>query len=424
MPIDNSSIKSALKQIKAYTKNKNTAPAPQCELYDSDGLILRLSKRYAGRGKWFVYTKDDNGKRVRKFLGSFDVNAESGSLTIDDAKRIALKGERLRELDSNSYYEFLKSKEIVKNDINEGISLLFLCKEYARVKEKNKRKATIAQYKYYTSTLERLGCDCDVSKLSNDHLRSKLAPLIEDGKIAALNNLLVFLNGVLKYANRSELAQGLNDSYSLSILFPDIEVSSANRPAILDEDIGEFIELCRKHDSPAHIKLFIALVILTACRVNEIVSLSQSFIKHEDLTNMHYILFPDSVMKNKQEYVLPLTPMLNKAVSIFGKIKPSGYSDHEVRLARKILNDWKKYKISLHGFRAFFSSLMHKLDQSNHQIIDMLIAHKYNQSSVSAAYNRYGFYKEKTEIKLKFEDYLRKNTNIEQLLEEIEQAHT
>lgn len=415
VPIDNSTIKACLKDIKAYIKNRGTPP--NVTLYDQYGLMLRLSKKNLGLGKWYIFRPNHQGKRTRLYLGQFNAADSSNAISIEEAKLLALRGEHFKDLEANSYLEFLNSKGMQGEQLT-NITLIDICERYILDKGKLLRPNSLRLYSTLLKTMQKLDMNCPLSQLNNAYLKEKLQPLFEEGKINTLNSILTFIGTCTKYSDTIELTTNATRVFKLEVIF-NISHQQKERASLQDVDLGEFVDFLRNTNADAITKLFLVFVLLAANRKSEIIAIEPSWIKIEEANNMNYLHFPASVMKNKNEFVLPLTPLLKRACDILTASSNKKFTISDYNFATNLLKEWKKYKITVHGFRSTFSTLMHKIDHANHMIIDMLIAHKYKQTSVSSVYNRYGYYEEKKNVKLKFEAYLKEHTNIELLLDEL-----
>jgi integrase len=175
------------------------------------------------------------------------------------------------------------------------------------------------------------------------------------------------------------------------------ESSKPRERTFSDSEIKKFWIACEKVGEPA--SQCLKLLLLTGCRLNEIAKLRRSEINDKD----HTATIPSSRVKNKREFVLPLSPM---AWNILQSVQTEG-DLFFVTERGKPLSSWSKIKRRLdtamkttpwvvHDLRRCFSTNLNKLKIQPH-IVEACLNHiSGHKADVAGVYNQYTYLPEKT----------------------------
>lgn len=134
-------------------------------------------------------------------------------------------------------------------------------------------------------------------------------------------------------------------------------------------------------------------------------------------------IIPANEMKTRKELIVPLSTQVIKILKEVQSISnPDSYVFPSPKSKTTPLSDaalvgalrrlgYTKEQIVAHSFRGIFSTLTHEVAQFDHAIIETQLAHSVG-SSVSQAYNRAVYLKERTQMMQWYSDLLEKYQNL------------
>jgi integrase len=172
--------------------------------------------------------------------------------------------------------------------------------------------------------------------------------------------------------------------------------SKPRERTLTDDEIKKFWIACDKVGEPA--SQCLKLLLLTGCRLNEIAKLRRSEINDKD----HTVTIPSSRVKNKREFVLPLSPM---AWNILQSVQTTGDLFFTTERGKPV-SSWSKIKRRLdaamkttpwrlHDLRRCFSTNLNKLGIQPHVVESCLNHASGFKASVAGVYNQWHYLPEK-----------------------------
>jgi len=193
----------------------------------------------------------------------------------------------------------------------------------------------------------------------------------------------------------------------------------AHYPIITDsKELGILLNAINEYQGHTSTRLALLMIAHTFVRPHNI--------RHAKWTQINFDtaqwIIPSNEMKTRKELIIPLSTqvikILKEAQSISNpdsyvfpspKSKTSPLSDAALVGALRRLG-YTKEQIVAHSFRGIFSTLTHEVAKFEHAIIETQLAHSVG-SSVSQAYNRAVYLKERTEMMQWYSDLLKRYQN-------------
>ncbi|RIY31855.1 hypothetical protein CJP74_06120 [Psittacicella melopsittaci] len=237
-------------------------------------------------------------------------------------------------------------------------------------------------------------------------MRDAFKKLQEQGKFGSIKATYAFVRTILKFGENEQLFSGVHLP-ELQNLLPGLKKCVPRKmldPQLLPALINRMIDICQNGKKQDHKNVkIILLLLLTACRANEIIKVQPT----ELVAN--WLIIPPERMKAKKEHrvyipqqILPLVNHENTSLSQLNYYKKVKFAD---------------FSFDFHGFRSLFLTIMFEKFPQMQDALSACLAHGKNHSNeADRFYNRYQFDKEKEFLYCQWFKYLMINTRLEHLL--------
>lgn len=357
-----------------------------------------FARRFASGDTFYGVRYSVDGKSSRVSLGK----AVPGNLA--DMRKLASQTVAKARLGQDAMAE-RKAKKVAEAEAEDRLTVGRLVPDYLEARKRGtsfKRPLRARSYeeveRHLTKHLSPLH-DRDVKSIKRPDLVHLLDQIgVKSGPIAAARvkaSLATFFKWVLD--------RGHIDAHP-AIGLPSAADSSGTR-SLAEAELQDVWHACRDDDYGQLVRLGM----LTALRRQNLGDLRWSEVDLEQ----RQLVIPGECMKNRREFVLPLSdPALailrgveRRGEFVFGDIPGSGFSgwskakaalDRRINEARASRGEPPMPPWKLHGLRATFATLMNEKGFADPHVIDELLAHVGpHKASVAGRYNRAGYGEQK-----------------------------
>ncbi|MFC6277257.1 tyrosine-type recombinase/integrase [Psittacicella hinzii] len=353
---------------KAVAKVKSSHKA--LTLSDGGRLQLRLSPSYPGKGSWSLVV-GPREKQVRVTIGEYH-HSIPGYISIEQARQIAIRIKK-------SYQHGIPAE--INNQIQrEAVTLEALIMWYIDFKRPQWAERSYHKMCDFLEGIKRTKlATIPVSRLTPKLLKDELNTL--GWAASTKSDAYTFIKSAVNYAIGNRM---INDCKlpKYSHLFSE-KVMRQPFKALDLQQIPEFFRKLKLIDKEAAASIL--LIILTACRCNEVLKRSQQD-KLETKASGALWYIPAQRMKRGLEHTVFLPQPILKLLSY----SPVVY--HKMQWELKKL----KFSATMHGFRSLFFSTMIEHFPQYKDAISACISHGKELTNHSdKSYHRYDFEKEK-----------------------------
>lgn len=382
-PLTDSKIRSA----KASGREKS--------LFDGGGLFILISA--SGSKRW-------------KFRYKF--GGKSKKITIGEYPYISLKVARekrevFKQLLSEGKDPAMQMRETTVKTLND---VAYEVKEHIAngVSDKYLKKL-IGYYDVHVKPILGLKNIRDIDRLD---IIDVMDAMKKRGIYESAKKTINLLERILKYAvTKGYLDRSIISDLDKSMLVK--KVPTKHRAAFTKEsDIAILMSEIERYSVPLT-KNALRLSAHLALRPKEIRCLKWEYVNISDRS----IVIPASEMKMREEHIVPIS---NQVLDYFNELKALSANDmyvfpntvyydrcmseNTVNVAIRRLG-FTKEEMTAHGFRSMFSTIAHEKSGFSHEVIEHVLAHSVG-NSVSQAYNRAKYLKERRELMQWWSDYL------------------
>jgi len=392
MPLTNTFIKNL--------KYSRTDGKPQRE-YDTDGLYLEITPKDVK--KWQMkYKRPISAKENRLSFGIYPtVTLKDARTKRDEAKKLLAQ-----DIDpSDNKKEALRQSKISVNN-----SFEMVAHEWLKV---SRNKWTPKHCQQTRTSLEQ-----DVFPFIGHLPITSIKPLMvldllrtieTRGAIEIAKRVRQRCEAVFRYAIITEKAE-YNPVSDLqgALTAPNPQ----NYPALTPKELPDFLMAIAKYPCELQTRIAFNLLMLTGVRTGELVGARWSEFDFDDKEWR----IPAERMKRRLEHIVPLS---RQALALLEEIRPFTSSFElifphrseplkpmsNVTILRMIERSGYKGRMTGHGFRSVFSSVLNETNKFNSDAIERQLAHV-PASKVRGAYLRTQFLPERHEMMQWYADYL------------------
>lgn len=264
-----------------------------------------------------------------------------------------------------------------------------------------------------------------------DLTRKDLAPILDQiestGAIETARRVAYLLAQIFRYAlDCGLISQNPAEGLSRTVA----KIRPEPRAAILDApQFGKLLLAIDSYKGQPATRYCLLILAHTLLRSNEARGADWREIDFKAAT----WTIPAGRMKTRKEHIVPLSsqvltmfqelyainPPASLPITLLGQEERGGLIFPGLVSRRKPITDesilnairrlgYGRDEMSVHGFRAAGSTLLHQLGK-RHDLIEEALAHQW-QSQVAGAYNRYGYLAERRQLMQEWSDYLDKIT--------------
>lgn len=349
----------------------------QYRLSDVNGLSLRIDPN--GKKYWSIrYT--ENGQRKSKALGIYP------ELSLKRAREIALdlryKLKNTVEVEEEQPY----FKEVAKDWFNNQ-------KETWSSKHISNVRASLDEL-YLALANKR------INQIQAPEILQIIKKIEARGSLEIAKRTLSRCGMVMKYA----IAHGYRyDNPAGDLVYALKNKRVKNLASLTASEMPEFLRKIRAYPSDAQTHHAIILIMLTGVRVSELL---QARWEEFDLEGRKWDI-PEERMKNRLPHRVPLTDMMIaelKALRLTHNqelLFPHRLNNKESMRSESILAVIKRSgyagRMTTHGFRSLFSTVVNESNLFNPDAIERQLAHV-PQNRIRSAYNRAQYWDERVKI--------------------------
>ena len=360
------------------TECKKAQPlAKQYRLTDSNGLSLRIDPN--GKKYWSIRFTED-GQRKSKAIGLYP------EISLKRAREIALD---LRyKLKNVSEVEELQPyfKDVAEDWFNNQ-------KETWSPKHISNVRASLDEL-YISLQSKR------INQIQAPEILQLIRKIEVRGSLEIAKRTLSRCGMVMKYA----IAHGYRyDNPAGDLVYALKNKRVKNLASLPASEMPEFLRKVRAYPSDAQTHHAIILIMLTGVRVSELL---QAKWDEFDLDGRKWDI-PEERMKNRLPHRVPLTDMMidelhalrlthNQALLFPHRLKSKEPMRSEAILA-VIKRSGYAGKMTTHGFRSLFSTVVNESNLFNPDAIERQLAHV-PQNRIRSAYNRAQYWEERVKI--------------------------
>lgn len=358
-----------------------------------------------------------SGKKVWRFR--YRVSGRDNTKTIGEYPFVSLKEARVAALD---YKEKLEKNEPLTLDKNEK-TFEEVVEKFLAFKEKSlskkyfrEQRGKIQNYLYPTlknkkiSKIKKADILSLLEKIPNIRLKNDTKST--QNKSETIRKVLILTREIFRFALHNDyISINPADAIDSKQIVPKREVQHFKA----ELDIDELRKIyCLIDEYPSELtKNALKFLMLTALRAGNIRNLVWKWV---DLKK-GVIVFPAEIMKNRDEFRLPLTNTLKNVLNTQKELTESEFvfpspiapskrmSENTLRFALKRMD----LDIVPHGFRSSFSTICYE-KQKEHgfsmEVIENQLSHKVG-NAVTRAYLRSDFLEERRELLIWWEEFLR-----------------
>ena len=349
----------------------------QYRLSDSNGLSLRIDPN--GKKYWSIrYT--ENGQRKSKALGIYP------ELSLKRAREIALdlryKLKNTTEVEQEQPY----FKEVAEDWFNNQ-------KETWSSKHISNVRASLDEL-YIALANKR------INQIQAPEILQLIKKIEARGSLEIAKRTLSRCGMVMKYA----IAHGYRyDNPAGDLVYALKNKRVKNLASLTASEMPDFLKKVRAYPSDAQTHHAIILIMLTGVRVSELL---QARWEEFDLEGRKWDI-PEERMKNRLPHRVPLTDMMIaelKALRLTHNqelLFPHRLNNKESMRSESILAVIKRSgyagRMTTHGFRSLFSTVVNESNLFNPDAIERQLAHV-PQNRIRSAYNRAQYWDERVKI--------------------------
>lgn len=349
----------------------------QYRLSDSNGLSLRIDPN--GKKYWSIrYT--ENGKRKSKALGIYP------ELSLKRAREIALdlryKLKNTTEVEQEQPY----FKEVAEDWFNNQ-------KETWSSKHISNVRASLDEL-YIALANKR------INQIQAPEILQIIKKIEARGSLEIAKRTLSRCGMVMKYA----IAHGYRyDNPAGDLVYALKNKRVKNLASLTASEMPEFLRKIRAYPSDAQTHHAIILIMLTGVRVSELL---QARWEEFDLEGRKWDI-PEERMKNRLPHRVPLTEMMIAELQALRLthnqelLFPHRLNNKESMRSESILAVIKRSgyagRMTTHGFRSLFSTVVNESNLFNPDAIERQLAHV-PQNRIRSAYNRAQYWDERVRL--------------------------
>lgn len=409
-------------------------PSKTRNIWHGNGLFIRITT--TGKMIWKLnYSIPKTGKRSIMTLGHYSDERNLAWAIIEASKKTAqaqnsvdpyLEQKKLKDEEKKYGKTFKEVAELWYDDKIKNSMLAEVTKQNIIGRIKKHLYPVIGDKIYRSLTFEIL------YNIIKNKYKEQINKNNKQTKL--VYRLIADLQEIQKWAKQKKYIKD-NITENLADECKGMKTNTIHRAAMTDyRKIGEYLNNLDAYEAKGWEAVKEALFFITYIPVRS-KELIGARVKELDIDRNIWKI-PAERMKSRKEFEIPLPEKMMNILK--ERIKNNKYTEEDFifqhngkQFYKTIIRmflvkiGYKKEEVTIHGFRATFSTIMRDADIYNEEIIERNLAHSYG-SKVSKAYNRGGYIEKRRQC---YEDYgyildgLKEGRTFNDIVKELKRKH-